>query len=1649
MSDQWQFWIDRGGTFTDVVARDPQGQLHQRKLLSQDPEHYEDAALEGIRRFLDGELDPARVEAVRLGTTVATNALLERKGERIALVTTAGCEDLLAIGTQARPDVFALEIRQPEPLAEVVLGVEERVDPRGRLEQAVALRELRPRLAALRSQGIETLAVVLKHAYLNPVNERAVAELARHLGFSLVAQSHQSGGEVGMVARGDTTTADAYLSPVLRAYVQRLERALPGTLLRFMQSSGGLAAASHFSGKDAILSGPAGGVVAAAQLAEGARLDRVIAFDMGGTSTDVSRIDLGEGLERVYERVIAGVRLQAPSLAVSTIASGGGSRIEFDGRRLRVGPESAGADPGPVCYRRERGLLAVTDANVVLGRVQPELFPSCFGAAADQPLDAAASRAAFAELLEQVRAASPEQAPESVEALAAGAVRIANEAMAGAVREITVAKGHDLADYALVCFGGAGAQHACAVAQTLGVEQVLIPPRGGVLSAWGIGVAPLTHSGVRPFQGGELTNRGDELEEGFVALEAAGSKALKRQGAKKLHTLRSADLRYRGVDATITVREPAPESTRGWVEHFARAHRKLYGFDRPGHPVEVVNLRVDAVSGPARKKRHRRKRKPLELRPLAASEAEREVAVHFDLLREGERRLELIQTPVFQREALAAGASFAGPALVTEDGSTLVVDPGWEALVDREGNLVLSAQRREVAEEGARDPALADEDPDLVEAFGELGRTLLEGLERLDEEMAAGVLEQGTGLGLSEAAARAILAGAAREQGVELPQGFAAGGADTPGADPDLLEAFDELVRCLLEGVEALDEAAVAELLGQGEGMGLPPAAAEAALARGASGLGVRLPAGLATSDPGQAREQIELEGDPVQLEIMANLYMSIAEQMGATLRRVSLSVNIKERLDFSCAVFDREGGLVANAPHIPVHLGAMSESVRAVLESRGEDLRPGDVLLTNDPYSGGSHLPDVTVITPVFVGGTRVFFVANRGHHADVGGVVPGSMPPFSRTIEDEGVRLHDVLVVRDGELRAEDLRERLGAGPHPVRGIDERIADLEAQVAANARGVRLLRELVERYGLPAVSAYMGHVQRDAAAAMREAIAALPDGEHRFCDYLDDGAQIAVTITIRGEAAEVDFRGTDPQLTGNLNAPRAVVKAAVLYVFRTLTSRPIPLNAGCFEPLTITIPAGSLLDPQPPAAVVGGNVETSQRLVDVLYGALGKLAAAQGTMNNLTFGSARFGYYETICGGAGAGFGFDGASGVHTHMTNTRITDPEVLEQRFPVRLRRFGLRAGSGGAGVWSGGAGVVRELEFLEPVQGAILSERRALGPWGAHGAGSGAPGRNRLRRGGQVRDLPGKVRLDLAAGDVLVVETPGGGGYDPSPAEWRELSGRRARELFAAGRSSRPTSGVALRHVQANLIVIPAEFADEFAEFCRLNPDPCPLLERTEPGQFTSQLLAPGADLRDTLPRYRVLSAHGHEEVFDLRERWRDDHVAFLLGCSFSAEGALAAAGVPLRHVEQGRNVPMYRTQRRVRPVGPFTGDLVVSYRPVPRDEVRRATEVTTPLWHAHGGPVHVGDVEALGIARLSEPDFGQSVRKEEQDVEVFWACGVTSQVVVQSAIEAGAIQEAFSHAPGHMFIGDLEPRELPESAPARAAKGREQSASPGG
>ncbi len=1210
MSEGWDFWIDRGGTFTDVVARDPEGRLHVRKLLSENPEQYEDAALQAIREFLgveevDGAVPSRRVRSVRMGTTVATNALLERRGARVCLVVTAGFRDLLEIGYQNRPDIFALHVEKPEGLAEAVVEIDERVMADGTVRRAPDPAVVREDLKRVCDRGVTSLAVVLMHSYAFPEHERMVGRVAKDLGFEHVSLSHETSGEIKAVARGDTATVDAYLTPVLRAYVRRVRDALgSGVDLKFMQSHGGLVDAERFSGKDAVFSGPAGGVVACAHVARQAGLQRAIGFDMGGTSTDVSRYD--GTFDRQFEATISGIRIQAPMLSIETVAAGGGSILRFRDGRMSVGPDSAGSVPGPVCYGRG-GKPAVTDANAVLGRIRAEHFPACFGPHADRPLDVDASRRAFGDICAAVSSHMGRQV--SVEEAAAGFVRIANENMVRAIRRISVERGYDVRDYALVCFGGAGPQHACAIADALGIRQVVLHPLGGVLSAYGMGLADVLEASAESVLEHHSPQLMADLEERFDDLEAASSEAVLAQGIDRgrIRHVRSLDMRYAGVEAYLNV--PLSEC-RDVRETFEYMHERLFGFRQTGEPIEVVNLRVETRGRTARPAEAPEAATPSAVPADSALET---VEVSFDVAAEdGGPALQRVRTPVFRRSDLAPGMVLEGPALIVEDVSTTVLEPGWTARVNGYHHLVLESTRKR-----------------------------------------------------------------------------------TP-------------------------------------------------------------------------RKRLSTESDPVQLEVFNNLFMSVAEQMGATLRNVSRSTNIKERLDFSCAVFDEAGELVANAQHIPVHLGAMGESVKGLIQARAGDVLPGDAYATNDPYRGGSHLPDITVVTPVFATGSAAptFFVASRGHHADVGGRTPGSMPPFSKSIEEEGVVIDNLLMVRDGAFREPELKALLASGPYPVRDIPERLSDLRAAVAANAAGDRLLRDLGERFGLDVVRSYMRHVRDNAELAMRALLRELPDGTNEFEDFLDDGARIRVRVSVDGDRAEVDFAGTDAQLTGNLNAPHAVVTSAVLYVFRTLLPRPVPLNAGCLAPIRIIVPEGSLLNPRPPAAVAAGNVETSMRITDVLYGALGILAAGQGTMNNLTFGTGRFAYYETICGGTGAGSGFDGASAVHCGMTNTRITDPEVIERRYPVVVRSFAVRKGSGGCGKWCGGDGVTREIEFLEPMEAAVLSERRRHAPFGLFGGASGARGRNVLVKSGKETDLPGKVKLAAAAGDVLRIETPGGGGYGPA-------------------------------------------------------------------------------------------------------------------------------------------------------------------------------------------------------------------------------------------------------------------------------------------
>ncbi|PAX06802.1 hydantoinase B/oxoprolinase family protein [Sphingomonas lenta] len=1179
----WRLHIDRGGTFTDVVARAPDGRLLTAKLLSEDPGRYDDAAVEAIRRLTgvrDGPLPPAEI---RIGTTVATNALLERKGESTLLAITRGFGDALRIGYQDRPDIFARAIRLPEPLYDCVVEVDERVDADGGVLRPLDLDTAERDFHAAYDAGLRSIAIALMHGYRHSEHERALAELAKRIGFTQVSASHDVAPVIKLVARGDTTVVDAYLSPGLGRYVEGLERELGGARPLFMQSNGGLVEGARFRGRDALLSGPAGGIVGMARTAEAAGFSHVIGFDMGGTSTDVS-LYAGR-FERRHEGVVAGVRVVAPTMRIDTVAAGGGSICLFEDGRFRVGPGSAGADPGPACYRRG-GPLTVTDCNLLLGKIQPRHFPQVFGPAGDQPLDRAAAEARMDALLDQVEAATG--ARPAQEAAAEGLVAIAVANMAGAIKAISVARGHDPAAYTLACFGGAGGQHACLVADALGMERVMIHPLAGVLSAYGMGLADR-----RVLQEATVALALEDaaaLETARAELEIRARDELAMQGVTEGVAAESrAQLRFARADFGIEVPFGPADAMRA---AFDAAHRERFGFTGGGALV-VELLRVEAVA--AAGEGGAAVTLPSDSAPPIA-----EVATHLA----GEAR----RAPLYERSGLTVGAEIAGPALIVDPVSTTVVEPGWTARVQSEGSLVLTRR---------------------------------------------------------------------------APRARATAGA-------------------------ALD---------------------------------------------------------PVRLEIFAGLFMGLAEEMGAALQRSASSVNIRERLDFSCALFDGQGNLVANAPHIPVHLGSMGESIRTVIESRRGTMKPGDVYALNAPYRGGTHLPDITAIMPVFAGSPDpAFFVAARGHHADVGGISPGSMPPHSRTIEEEGMILDDVTVVDGGAFREAELRALFASGRYPARNVDQNIADLLAQVAACARGAYGLEALVAAHGAETVAAYMEHVQAHAADAVRTLIADLPEGA--FAYELDDGAVVRVAVRVERDQgrAVVDFTGTSPQHPGNFNAPRSVVRAAVLYVMRLMVGRSIPLNDGFLRPVEIVIPDGSMLSPRHPAAVVAGNVEVSQVVTDALLGALGAMAASQGTMNNFTFGDATRQYYETIAGGAGAGPDGEGASAVQTHMTNSRLTDPEVLETRFPVLLEEFAIRRGSGGEGAHSGGDGAVRRIRFRAPMRAAILSNRRRVPPFGLDGGGSGAAGANRVERAdGSVEPLGSTAAVEMTPGDAFVIETPGGGGW----------------------------------------------------------------------------------------------------------------------------------------------------------------------------------------------------------------------------------------------------------------------------------------------
>ena len=1194
----WQFWIDRGGTFTDIVARAPDGSLQSRKLLSENPHCYRDAAVQGIRGILDIPADepiPAgTIESVRMGTTVATNALLERNGEPTLLLTTRGLGDLLRIGYQDRPRLFDLQIRLPGVLHDATVEIDERLDAHGDVIQPLDEAQVREALRHARQEGYQAVAVALMHGYRYPVHEKRIGVLAREAGFTQISLSHEVSPMIKLVSRGDTTVVDAYLSPVLRRYVEQIAEALNVRgggcdSLLFMQSNGGLTDAACFQGRDAIFSGPAGGVVGMVRTAESAGFHRLIGFDMGGTSTDVCHY-AGE-FERALETAVAGVRMRVPMMDIHTVAAGGGSILAFRQGRLQVGPASAGADPGPASYRRG-GPLTVTDCNVVLGKLQPSRFPRVFGPNGDRPLDEAAARSAFQALAAEI-AAETGDPPMSVETLAEGFLRVAVENMARAIKKISVEQGHDVTGYTLNCFGGAGGQHACQVADVLGMEEIYLHPFAGVLSAYGMGLADIREIREAPFSGTLDEAPAARAQIDRIAAEAGAAVCAQGIGPDRIRLVETAQVRAEGAYQALPVPFGTPSRMRA---AFDRAHRARFGFVPGATGRRIDGLSVEAIGSAGNPP------------GLQAGGPAMSAAAHCALFTAGG----WWQAPILEREALRPGQPVDGPAIVVEATATTIVEPGWHAEALADGALVL----------------------------------------------------------------RRIT--------------------------------------------------------------------------------------------PRDRQQDLSTAADPVMLEVFNNLFMSIAEQMGVTLANTAHSVNIKERRDFSCAIFDADGNLVANAPHVPVHLGSMGESVRRVLADKAGSVRPGDVFMLNNPYRGGTHLPDVTVITPVFddAGEEILFVTASRGHHADIGGKTPGSGPADSQHIAEEGVLIDGFLLVDQGRLRDAETRALLGSGPYPCRNIEENMADLAAQIAANATGVRELQRMVEQFGLAVVQAYMRHVQDNAEESVRRVIDALTDGH---CVYpLDDGSRIEVTITVDHVArtAGLDFAGTSPQHAFNYNAPAAICRAVVLYVFRTLVGEEIPLNEGCLKPLSINAPEGSMINPAYPAAVIAGNTEVSQAIADALYGALGVLAGSQGTMNNVIYGNDRWQNYETLCGGTGAGDGFDGADAVHSHMTNTRMTDPEILEDRFPLRLETFAIRRGSGGQGTSRGGDGIIRRLRFLEPTTVTLLGSHRQVPPPGMAGGQPGATGGNFIDpSAGGRRPLAGNDGVDLGAGDCLVIQTPGGGGYGP--------------------------------------------------------------------------------------------------------------------------------------------------------------------------------------------------------------------------------------------------------------------------------------------
>ena len=1193
---RWQFWIDRGGTFTDIVARSPDGKLLTHKLLSENPEQYQDAAVAGIRRLLGvgphDAISPELVEAVKMGTTVATNALLERKGDPTALLITKGFRDALRIAYQNRPRIFDRHITLPELLYQDVVEVDERVDAHGEVIRSLDERHVRRELTTLHAKGLRAVAIVLMHGYRYTQHEEAIARIAREVGFTQISVSSKVSPLMKLISRGDTTVVDAYLSPILRRYVDQVAMQMNGVRLLFMQSNGGLTDAHRFQGKDSILSGPAGGIVGMVRTAKTAGFDKIIGFDMGGTSTDVSHY-AGE-FEREFETQVAGVRMRAPMMSIHTVAAGGGSILQFDGARYRVGPDSAGANPGPACYRRG-GKLAVTDCNVMLGKIQPKYFPTVFGPHADQPLERDVVVSKFTELANAIfQATGNRRTPEEV---AEGFIDIAVGNMANAIKFISVQRGHDVTDYTLTTFGGAGGQHACLVADALGMTRVFAHPFAGVLSAYGMGLADQTAMREQALETALSESALFTVEAKLRQLEEEACADLLAQGVEplRIRTVERAHIRYEGTDSAIVVQFGTMQNM---IEQFEAVYKKRYSFLMQDKGLVIEAISVEAIGLADEAAAHIE-----ELAPRNGRLQEAEVVRMFS---GGEWH----DTALYRREDMRPGDIVFGPAIIAEKNATNIVEPGWRAEVTKLNHLVMNR----------------------VEA---------------------------------------------------RPQ-----------------------------------------------------------------------------------RKAIGTDADPVMLEIFNNLFMSIAEQMGLRLQNTAYSVNIKERLDFSCALFDADGNLIANAPHIPVHLGSMGESIKTIIRGNTGRMQPGDVYMLNDPYHGGTHLPDVTVITPAFdqSGKTVLFYAASRGHHADIGGITPGSMPADSKVVEEEGVLINNFKLVEGGRFLEDETTALLSSGKYPCRNVRQNIADLQAQIAANQKGVDELLKMVNHFGIEVVQAYMKHVQDNAEEAVRRVISALKNGSYEY--RLDNGAVIKVAIRVdHGKrCADIDFTGTSSQLPNNFNAPAAISMAAVLYVFRTLVDDEIPLNAGCLKPLNVIIPEGSMLNPRYPAAVVSGNVETSSCVTNALYGALGVMAGAPGTMNNFTFGNDEYQYYETISSGSGGGPGFQGTDVVQTHMTNSRLTDPEILEWRYPVRLDSYEIRDGSGGQGKWKGGNGGVRKVRFLQEMSASILSNNRVVPPFGAAGGKGGKCGRNYvIRADGMQEELGSVASIAMQPGDVFVIETPGGGGY----------------------------------------------------------------------------------------------------------------------------------------------------------------------------------------------------------------------------------------------------------------------------------------------